>query len=199
MNPHETPNTRDHLLEVGLRLIRSMGYASTGMKEILDEARVPKGSFYHYFPSKEAYASEVLKLYAQGERERCQAILGDHTLPPLPRLRRYFDELIRVYGPSSAVTGCLMGNLSLEMAGQSDSIQGILHESFSIWQSALADVLREAIDRGDLAPTFEPEEMADFLINGYEGALLRSKADRSMKPLETFVHFTFTVLLKPTA
>src|ERR1700716_1047989 len=97
----ERRNTRDRLLQVGLRRIHSMGYASTGIKEILDDADVPKGSFYHYFRSKEAFTEEVLKLYVQGEVERCEKIFSDGSVAPLKRLRRYFEELIRVYGQTA--------------------------------------------------------------------------------------------------
>ena len=173
-----------------------MGYASTGVKEILDEAGVPKGSFYHYFPSKEAFANEVLKLYVQQENKRAEKILLDGKTAPLKRLRRYFEELIAVYGPTASVSGCMMGNLSLEMADHSDSIQSSLRLSFSNWQGAIAEVLREAMERGDLSNANKPEELASFLLNSYEGALLRSKADRSNKPLETFLNFAFNVLLK---
>jgi len=173
-----------------------MGYASTGVKEILDEAGVPKGSFYHYFPSKEAFANEVLKLYVQQESKRAEKILLDGKTAPLKRLRRYFDEIIAVYGPTASVSGCMMGNLSLEMADHSDSIQSSLRLSFSNWQGAIAEVLREAMERGDLSKANRPEELASFLLNSYEGALLRSKADRSNKPLETFLNFAFNVLLK---
>ena len=192
----ELRNTRDHLLQVGLRQIHSMGYASTGVKEILDEADVPKGSFYHYFPSKEAFAKEVLELYVRGENERAEKILRDGKTPPLKRLRRYFEEIIAVYGQTASVSGCMLGNLSLEMADHSDSIQSLLHLSFSNWQSGIAGTLQEAIDRGDLAKSNKPQELASFLLNSYEGALLRSKADRSSKPLENFLHFAFNVLLK---
>jgi len=195
-NAMEVRSTRDHLLQVGLRRIRSMGYASTGVQEILDEADVPKGSFYHHFASKEAFAKEVLKLYVRGENERAEKILRDGKAAPLKRLRRYFEELIAVYGPTASISGCLIGNLSLEMADHSDSIQSLLHQSFSNWQAGIAGVLQEAIDRGDLAPSSKPQELAAFLLNGYEGALLRSKADRSNKPLETFLNFAFNVLLK---
>ena len=189
-------NTRDHLLQVGLRRIRTMGYASTGVKEILDEADVPKGSFYHHFASKEDFAKEVLELYLRGEEERAEKVLRDGKGSPLKRLRRYFEELIDVYGPTATISGCMMGNLSLEMADHSDSIQSLLHESFSNWQTGVAGVLQEAIDRGDLAKSNKPQELAAFLLNSYEGALLRSKADRSSKPLENFLHFSFNVLLK---
>jgi TetR/AcrR family transcriptional repressor of nem operon len=82
------------------------------------------------------------------------------------------------------------------MADHSDSIQSSLRESFSNWQNGIAGVLREAIDRGDLPKSNKPQELASFLLNSYEGALLRSKADRSSKPLENFLNFTFNVLLK---
>jgi TetR/AcrR family transcriptional repressor of nem operon len=192
----ESLNTRDHLLQVGLRRIRSTGYAATGMKEILDDADVPKGSFYHHFTSKEAFAKEVLELYVRGENERAGRILGDGKTAPLKRLRRYFEEMISIYGPTAEISGCLVGNLSLEMADHSDSIQAVLHQSFSSWQAGIAGILQEAIDRGDLAKSAKPQELAFFLLNSYEGALLRSKADRSSKALETFLYFTFNVLLK---
>ncbi|HEX3374302.1 MAG TPA: TetR family transcriptional regulator C-terminal domain-containing protein [Edaphobacter sp.] len=192
----EGRNTREHLLQVGLRRIRTMGYAATGVKEILDEADIPKGSFYHYFPSKEAFAKEVLELYARGENERAEKILRNGKGPPLKRLRRYFEELIAVYGPTAKISGCMVGNLSLEMADHSDSIQSLLHQVFSRWQAGIAGILQEAMDRGDLAKSNKPQELASFLLNNYEGAMLRSKADRSSKPLETFLNFTFNVLLK---
>jgi TetR/AcrR family transcriptional repressor of nem operon len=192
----ESRNTRDHLLQVGLRRIHSMGYSATGVKEILDEASVPKGSFYHYFASKEAFAKEVLELYVRGENERAVKILRDGKGAPLRRLRRYFEELIAVFGPTAKISGCMVGNLSLEMADYSDSIQSSLHASFANWQNGIAGVLREAIDRGDLPKSNKPQELASFLLNSYEGALLRSKADRSGKPLENFLNITFDVLLK---
>jgi TetR/AcrR family transcriptional repressor of nem operon len=192
----ETPNTRNHLLDVGLRRIRATGYASTGVKDILDEADVPKGSFYHYFPSKEAFAKEVLALYVRGENERAKKLLCDGKSAPLKRLRRYFEELIAVYGPESSPGGCLLGNMSLEMADHSDPVQSLLRLSFSNWQSRIAGVLQEAMDRGDLGQSNKPQELASFLLNSYEGALLRSRADRSIYPLENFLHVAFNVVLK---
>jgi TetR/AcrR family transcriptional regulator, transcriptional repressor for nem operon len=117
-------------------------------------------------------------------------------LQPLERLRRYFEELIAVYGQTASISGCMLGNLSLEMADHSDSIRALLRQSFSNWQTAIAGILQEAMERGDLAKSNKPEELAAFLLNSYEGALLRSKADRSNRPLENFLYFTFNVLLK---
>lgn len=194
--PMSTPNTREHLIEVGLERIRSAGYASTGVKEILDLAHVPKGSFYHYFPSKEAFAEEVLQRYGSGEMQRCGRILGDETVAPLARLRRYFEELISVYGQSGEISGCLVGGLSLEVADHSPKLRSILQGAFEQWQQAVETVLREAVALGELPETTQPEDLAAFLLNSYEGALVRVKAEQSDRPLEIFLHFAFDVLLK---
>ncbi len=188
--------TREHLIEIGLERIHKIGYAATGVKEILDLAGVPKGSFYHYFPSKEAFAQEVLERYGSREAQRLETILGDDKLPPLKRLRKYFNELISVYGQNGPVRGCLFGNMSVEVAEHSSAIQSLLSSAFGSWQQAIAVLLRSAVDQGDLPRSTKVDELASFLLNSYEGALVRSKAEKSDQPLETFIYFAFKVLLK---
>jgi TetR/AcrR family transcriptional regulator, transcriptional repressor for nem operon len=188
--------TRKHLIEIGLQHIHKIGYAATGVKDILDLAGVPKGSFYHYFPSKEAFAQEVIQLYASRDFQRLETILGDDKLPPLRRLRKYFNELISVYGQKGPISGCLLGNMSLEVAEHSPAIQSLLSSAFAGWQQAIAALLRSAVDRGDLPRSTKADELASFLINSWEGALLRSKAEKSDQPLEIFIHFAFKVLFK---
>lgn len=192
-------STREHLLEVGLERIYSTGYAATGVKEILDFAKVPKGSFYHYFPSKEAFASEVLERYAERESERSARLFSDKQIPPLIRLRGYFDEIASVYGyveETGQTGGCLLGNLSLEVADHSPALQVLLKGTFQHWMGAIAAVLREAIADGTLKSSVDPEALANFLLNGWEGALVRMKAEKSREPIENFFHFVFEVLLQ---
>jgi TetR/AcrR family transcriptional repressor of nem operon len=188
--------TRARLIEIGLERIHKIGYAATGVKEILDLAGVPKGSFYHYFPSKEAFAQEVVQRYAAREKQRWETILGDDKVPPLKRLRKYFNELIAVYGQKGPISGCLLGKMSVEVAGQSPAIQSLLGTSFDRWQQAIAAVLRSAVERGDLPRSMKTDELASFLLNSYEGALVRSQAQKSNQSLDTFMDFAFKVLLK---
>ena len=122
--------TRERLIEIGLQRIHKIGYAATGVTEILDLARVPKGSFYHYFRSKEAFAQEVIRRYAAREAQRCETILGDDKLTPLKRLRKYFNELISVYGQKGPISGCLLGKMSVEVAERSPEIQSLLSSAF---------------------------------------------------------------------
>jgi TetR/AcrR family transcriptional regulator, transcriptional repressor for nem operon len=188
--------TRERLIEIGLQRIHKIGYAATGVQEILDLAGVPKGSFYHYFPSKGAFLQEVLQHYASREAQRWKTVLGDDNLPPLTRLRKYFDELVSVYGQKGPISGCLLGQMSVEVAEHSPDIQSLLSSTFGDWQQAIAALLRSAVDRGDLPRSTKADELASFLLNSWEGALVRSKAEKSDQPLDTFIHFAFKVLLK---
>ena len=188
--------TREQLIEVGLQRIHAAGYGATGVNEILQLADIPKGSFYHHFPSKEAFAEAVLERYGAEEMSRSERLLGDKSVAPLKRLRLYFEELLAVYGRTGPISGCLLGNMALEVADHSDKLQPVLKAIFSVWTEAIVEVLREAVAKGDLDPSVKPKEMAAFLLNNWEGALLRSKVERSDQPLELFLHFTFKVLLK---
>ena len=188
--------TREQLIEVGLQRIHAAGYGATGVNEILQLADIPKGSFYHHFPSKEAFAEAVLERYGAQEMSRSERLLGDKSVAPLKRLRLYFEELLAVYGRTGPISGCLLGNMALEVADHSDKLQPVLKAIFSAWTEAIVEVIRQAVEKGDLDPSVKPKEMSAFLLNNWEGALLRSKADRSDQPLELFLHFTFKVLLK---
>ena len=188
------PSTREHLIEVGLELMRRHGYGATGLQEILHAAGVPKGSFYHHFGSKEEFTAAVLERYVTLEGEHCREVLGNTRRPPLKRLRRYFEDLIRTAGPSAPIQGCLIGSLSLEVAGASRLLQGRLSSSFTHWQAAVADVLREAVEKGALPKSTRPEALAGFMLNSWEGALLRSQADKSDAPLKDFLHYVLDEL-----
>ena len=190
-----THSTRDHLVKVGVELMRKHGYGATGVQEILNAADVPKGSFYHHFGSKEEYAAAVLDRYVSLEEKHCQEVLGNTRQAPLRRLRRYFEDLIRTAGQSAATQGCLMGSLSLEIAGASPLLQGCLSSYFTRWQAVIASVLREAVEKGDLPKSIRPGALAGFVLNSWEGALLRSQADRSDAPLKDFLHFVFEEIL----
>ncbi len=190
--------TREHLIKVGLELIRSSGYTATGINQILQAAEVPKGSFYHHFFTKDEFVMEVIRRYATGEQERAERLLGDTSVSPLKSLRRYFKDLIATYGRQGGpmISGCLLGNLSLEVAGQNAEIRGLLKQAFDGWQSALADSIRAAIVKQELPKTAMADDLAALLVNGWEGAQVRAKSEQSDKPLTLFFDNAFNVLLK---
>ncbi len=193
----KTPSTstRNHLIDIGLELMRKHGYGATGLQEILQAAGAPKGSFYHHFRSKEEFAAAVLERYFTLAAKHGQGVLNNTRHAPLKRLRRYFEELVQMAGQSAPIPGCLLGTLSLEVAEASPLLQSRLSFSFARWQAAVASVLREAVDKGELPKSTKPESLAGFVLNSWEGGLLRSQADKSDAPLKEFLRFVFDDLL----
>jgi TetR/AcrR family transcriptional regulator, transcriptional repressor for nem operon len=194
-----TKSTRDHLIDTGLKLMHQNGYNATGLTEILKAAAVPKGSFYHHFGSKEDFAAAALGRYTARAAEHSAAVLSDSKVPPLKRLKRYFTDLMKTYGQKGPIPGCMIGRFSLEMASVNPQLRKQLSTAFSHWQHKIAAVVEEAVAQGELPVDTDPESLAGFLLNSWEGALLRSQAEASDAPLETFMEYVFKPLLKQPA
>jgi TetR/AcrR family transcriptional repressor of nem operon len=189
-------STRDHLIEVGLGLMHQNGYNATGLIDLLKAADVPKGSFYHHFGSKEDFAAAALERYGMREREHAAAILNDATVPPSKRLRRYFSDLTRIYGQKGAIPGCMMGRFSLEIAEVSPILRKQISATFDHWQHTIAMVIEQAIAEKELSADTDAESLAGFLLNSWEGALLRSQAEKNDAPLEIFQRHALDALAK---
>ena len=188
-------STRDHLIDVGLDLMHRHGFNATGLTEILQAADVPKGSFYHFFGSKEEFAAAALERYAAHKAEHSAAILGDARSSPLKRLKRYFLDLVKIAGQSGPIPGCLLGRFSLEIAGESPQLRKRISASLGRWQQAIAAVIEQAVARKELPAGTDSQALAGFVLNSWEGALLRSQAEKSDAPLEAFLSYVFDGLL----
>ena len=179
-------DTRSQLLQVGAELISTQGYNNTGIKAILDAAGVPKGSFYYYFASKEDFGLAVIEHFDAHYQDKLDRILDDDAVAPLERLRNFLEAGITEMGAGDFARGCLMGNLAQELAGQNAAFRERLQEVFSGWTARFAECLAAARRRGDLAPDSEPEQLAEFLLVGWEGAVLRAKVTRDPQPMQAF-------------
>lgn len=189
-------DTRTLLIDEGLKALLAGGYDGTGLGPVLKAAGVPKGSFYHFFDSKEAFAGAVLEAYAERYGRVRREIFQDQSHPPLQRLRHYFIYMSELLSRED-FGGCLFGNLALASATRSPAFRAKLKNSFKAWQGDLAAVLREAQKSGEIDDGLDPEETAAFLIDAYEGALLRAKSEDSTDPLERFANIALTRLLPP--
>jgi TetR/AcrR family transcriptional repressor of nem operon len=186
--------TREALIEVGLDLIRSTGYAATGINQILDAAETH--SFYNHFENKEQFVIEVIRLYVATGHQHMERLLSESRLSPLERLRRYFEDMIAIHGRRAGpIKGCLLSNLSLEIAGHNAEIRDALRQSFDGWQEALAMTIREAIENGELPPAAKPDELAAVIVDTWQGAQVRAKAEQTDKALDLFLYGTFDLLL----
>ncbi|MCV7409586.1 TetR family transcriptional regulator [Mycobacterium florentinum] len=189
------PDVRRRLLAAGLELIHARGFAASGVKDITDAAGVPKGSFYAYFSSKEAFAAAILEHYWSDIEARLLPILDADELAQR-RITRFFHALADEHESSEFLLGCLVGNLSLELAGSSEPVRAELVRILQRWDTALTACVRSGQNgSGDIREDVDPAELASLLIESWEGAALRGKVTRSRDPYERFETITVPALL----
>jgi TetR/AcrR family transcriptional repressor of nem operon len=188
-------DVKEDILDAALSLFADAGYNAVGVKEIVDKAGVPKGSFYTYFPSKEMLGCAVIDRYSENLSDRLHALMAPDGRP-VERLRRHFAGLSKDIAATDFLNGCLLGQFASETAGQSDLMRVSLMQRFSAWANALALVVAETADRDQLRAPFAPKEAASFLLNSWEGAALRACVDRNRAPLDTFQKVAFALVFK---
>ena len=190
-------NKKIELLEAGATAIQVNGYHGTGVQQIVEAAGVPKGSFYNYFKSKEDFvinamqhlSSEPLSAFAQSLQK------GAHS--PRQRIIDTFQDKVDGFAEERTFTkGCLVGNMCQELADTHPAIAEKAECLFRNYTAVLARCLREAQAAGEIRQTHDPEQLAEFLFNSWEGAMMRMKSSRSAQPLNAFIE-TLDRILEP--
>lgn len=189
-------NTRSDIIRIGTELISRQGYNATGIEMVLKEAGVPKGSFYHYFKSKEEFGLAVMDVFADYYSQRMTALLQDAALSPLTRIRTLLQGSLERFSRNQCSKGCLIGNLGQEMADQNERFRARLDEIFDDWRKLFAGCLAEAQTAKELDSRLDAEALASFILSGWEGAILRAKVMKSPQPLQDFIEVLFKVTLR---
>ncbi|MDN5844516.1 MAG: TetR/AcrR family transcriptional regulator [Alcaligenaceae bacterium] len=184
-------DTRELLLRAGLEVLTEKGFSATGIEEILERVRVPKGSFYHYFKSKETFGLELIGRYGDFFARKLDHHFHNHALSPLGRLHAFVDDAKSGMTRFDYRRGCLIGNLGQEMGALPESFRMRLKDTFEDWQRRLAACLTEAQQAGELSDDVDTQQFAAFFWIGWEGAVLRAKLERTAAPLDTFADFFF--------
>ncbi len=186
-------NVREQIVEAGLKTLLNKGFNACGVRDITEAAGVPTGSFYNHFASKEALGAEIVERYGRDNSRRKD--LRDKALPPLERLRRHFAGLNQMYTDLQYGRGCLLGNFSAELADHSPLIRERLAALSASWTRDIEDAVRDAQADGSISSRSNPADLAAFLLDAYEGALLRARVEKSGAPLDRFITVTFAHLL----
>lgn len=171
------------------------GYAATGVQGIAESVGVPKGSFYNHFPTKEAFGAEVLDAYFDRNEGKLRSMLGHSDTAPLIRLAAYFDERIEAFQAAGFVRGCLLGNISAELADHSALMRVHLAKHFAAWSGFFETCIAQAQEEGAIDNRLPAGLLARFILNSWEGALLRMRAEKSAEPLLEFRAVIFDTLL----
>ena len=196
MKKRDTKNT---IISVGTELIALIGYNATGIDTILKKAGVPKGSFYHYFPSKEAFGLAVIERFAERYANYLDQFLEDQSISPLTRMRTYCEHVTAKLTETSFSRGCLIGNLGQELSGQNELFRQSLDQIFLTWRDRFADCLRAAHAHGEWSGSVDPVILAGFFLSSWEGALLRAKVMNAPTPLADFIQIFFNHVCRSAA
>jgi len=181
--PTQKQTNRESLLAQGVSLLTQQGYHGTGLKEILDAVQIPKGSFYNYFGSKENFGAEVIQYYIAPFIKQLSAHLQNPDLDALTAIKRYFDELISELEKADFKGGCLLGNLMGELGDTSEIVRASLQAAVRDYRDLLRCGLARAQQEGSVRTDKPAEELADLLVNTWQGVLLRMKIEKSSLPL----------------
>ncbi len=190
------PEIRHRLLTDGGRVIHSLGFNGAGVQDIVAAANVPKGSFYSYFDSKEAFAAEVLQAYWTSVEDRHGKVMYDARIKPLERIERLFALLVADQMADQFKLGCLVGNLSLELASVSGDVRAALARILARWEGMIVTCLDEAKMRQELAADCNTAQLAAIIIETWEGAVLRSKVEGNGDACQRFLAVTLKRLLR---
>jgi TetR/AcrR family transcriptional repressor of nem operon len=190
------PSHREKLLDEGLRVVLERGYCGASVRDIVQAAGVPQGSFTNHFRSKEAFCLELLDRYFAMVRENLDRTLRNDSARPLARLRKWVDINIGVLKNSDMRSGCLIGNFSAEAGEHSEPIRRRLVEIFEEIHQAVVYCLEAAVKAGDLPAAADCAELAQFLYASLHGATLQAKIEHSPAPLERFKKVLFSIVLR---
>jgi TetR/AcrR family transcriptional repressor of nem operon len=172
-----TSDAKEKILTAAQSLIELRGYSALGVAEICKAAGVPKGSFYYFFESKEALALSVIDEQWAAQRRDWSSILGGDE-EPLQRLRQLFEatEAVQRAGQNSCgtVSGCLFGNLTLELSNQTEAIRSRLQEIFDAQVVMVERVVAEAKAQGSVT-VVDTDEAARSVVAQLEGQVMFAK------------------------
>ena len=175
--------TRNRILATGRDLVLARGFGGVGLKELLDRSGVPKGSFYHYFASKEAFGCVLLGDYVDEYLQRFDALV-EGPASGNAKLMQYFSAWLSRDGADSIADRCLVVKLAAEISDMSEDMRHVLDEGVAQLVARLAQLLREGMADGSVRPQSDPDATAATLYGQWLGAAILSKLSRSPAPLQ---------------
>lgn len=172
-------DTRERLLITGERLFRTQGYSGTGLKQLAQEAEAPWSSMYHFFPGgKQQLGAEVIRFAA----ERYAALIAKAFAAypdPADAVAAAFKAEAKILAESNFRNGCPVAAVTLDVASTVEELREPCAEAFGLWIATIA----QGLAAGGL-PAKDARELASHVLSSLEGAILLSRAEKSVAPLE---------------
>ena len=177
-------NTKQRIADAALEQFHRKGYNGTSVQDVMSAVGAPKGAFYNHFGSKEDLAVDAIRRY--GEGFGLAGLADGESGTPRQRLDRHFAGLVASGLAVAAENGCLMGNLAGEVPAHSAAAASAIGEFLQLWASTLAGVIEEAKAVGEVATDIPSDDLAEFIVNAWEGGAAKSKTTSSAQPVRVF-------------
>ncbi|QBE64388.1 TetR/AcrR family transcriptional regulator [Pseudoduganella lutea] len=194
---NDSSDVRDNILAVGQRIMSGKGFSAVGLNEILTEAKVPKGSFYHYFASKDAFGEALLSSYFDDYLAEIDAVMAQPGLTMAQRLLQYFDMWRANQSFLDCQGKCLAVKLAAEVADLSEAMRAVLNQGTSAIIARLATALEQGVDEGSLTIGDSPRQVAESLYQLWLGASVMVKIVRGTAPFDSAMAVTRQMLHLP--
>jgi TetR/AcrR family transcriptional repressor of nem operon len=184
------------LLEAGFHLVHERGYSGTSVRDVVSAAGAAQGSFSNHFASKEKFGLEVLELYFDKIQSVIDQTLRNEKLSPLKRLKAYFDVHIAAIAGYDSKRGCMFGNTSAEATDENEALRLRVVEMLDDVTASVEHCLKAALKAGELPKGTRTKDLAGYITSSLEGAILMSKAYRSVAPIERFKRILLASIVK---
>jgi len=185
-------STEEKLLKAALNLFHEFGYNGTSVQDIASAARVPKGSFYNYFKSKEALAIAASDVFYPRALEFLEL---ENSSSPLRRLRKYLRRTLTEMQRYGYVRGCLVGNFASEITNATPALKKRVAELLDEATRRIAVVVSQAQEAGEIDSGIPTMDLSRFILNSFYGAIFRSKTDRTERPMKLLERFALEPFL----
>ena len=187
-------STRERILEAAEEIMLAKSFHSVGLQEILKAVKVPKGSFYHHFSSKEQFGVELLDHYVKAHTERLDRFFSVSGVKGMEKFIEYWTYQIGLISEAKCRQSCLVAKLGLEVASFSEPMRAVMVEALSKWRAIYERAAREGQSDGSIRQDLDPALAAAAIQDIWQGALQRTELERNVTPLRAAVKFLTGVL-----
>lgn len=194
--PRRSEHTKERIIEQGIDLLSEHGYHGTGLKQILDAVKVPKGSFYNYFESKENFAAEIIESYTESLIQQFDGYIQTTSDDPATAIRTVYQLMIDSFEQQGCEKGCLIGNMAAEIGGSSDVCQQAMQSTVNKWHKRFVALVEKGQTEKLFRKDLSSEEIADLFWNLWEGGILRMKIEGNANRLRRSVDLMINTLLR---
>ncbi|MEH6447420.1 MAG: TetR family transcriptional regulator C-terminal domain-containing protein [Oleispira sp.] len=196
--PRRSEQTREALIEAGIEHLSVHGYHGTGIKQILDEVNVPKGSFYNFFASKEAFVAELIGHYSQDLLNQLAVFMtgAGKDLSPIEQLRAIYLYSLERYASHGFKKSCLVGSMASEISSESEMCRLELERSMKKWLSFFSGIFEQGQKQGLVRDDMSSSDIAGLYWAAWEGALIKMKMSADTQPVKRIMELMIGTLLK---